>query len=226
MKNELHPWEVGIAEQMKGKEFSFDPEAFADFEQMIEAEALGQSPGHQAPSAVGETMAAGGATVSIPMVLLVIGLACTACWLFWPGEAEEIGAPAMTTSAPASAPAPATNIAPAAAPRATISKETNESREVQERIISSQAGIASTVNDASSDIEGLGETSNLTGIVGTALPSLPAIPQATSRLPALPIEAVVPLRVATIRLPTVQKPTPAPNKRDRKALFPDVIKKN
>ena len=121
MKNELHPWEVGIAEQIKGKEFSFDPQAFADFEQLLEAEALGQLPGEQAPKATGETMSSGGLTISLPTILLVIGLACLAGWWLWPTVDNEAATALPSTSSKeltdvTSSALPSILPAPAAAP--------------------------------------------------------------------------------------------------------------
>lgn len=221
MKNELTPWEVGLAEQVKGKEFSFDPQAFADFENLLEAETLGKEPGHQAPDAAGEIMSAGGTTVSLPMVLLAIGLACVAGWWLLPGEAEVLVEPAVTTTVPGALPAPATNIAPAAPPRPAVRTESNELGDVREIFSSSPA-----VTSSSSSSEVLEEVSGLTEAMQETVPRSPRMVRATNRLMTLPIEAVASLRVATIPLPTVQKPTPGSLKRDRKALFPDVIKKN
>jgi hypothetical protein len=224
MKNELTPWEVGLAEQVKGKEFSFDPQAFADFENLLEAETLGQEPGHQAPKAAGEMMSAGGIAVSLPMILLAIGLACLAGWWFLPGEAEVLVEPAVTTSVPTTLPAPATNIAPAAPPTPTVRTESNELSDVRGQISNSPDLTSS--NTSSSTVLVAEEEGSIRTDEKENTPYLPRVQIAASRVATLPIAPVVPLRAATISLPTVQKPTPINPKRDRKALFPDVIKKN
>jgi len=197
MKNELDLWEVGLAEQMKGKEFSFDPQAFADFENLLQAESLGQQTGEQAPPDVGGMQTAGETSTgfTLPVIFVFLCLACFAGWWFWPqpeasaGSVPTISAP--QTELPASEPGPSTFSAPAAAPTSSAITEANVSAPPREAAIYSRSTYRVTY------------------------------------LPALqPITSVTSLETKSIPLPEVQKPTPPSPKRDRKTLFPDILNKN
>jgi len=224
MKNELHPWEVGIAEQIKGKEFSFDPQAFADFEDLLQAETLGQEPGHRAPEAGGEVMSPAATTISLPTILLIIGVVSFSGWWFWPRETSVPAEPAVSTTAPAVLPAPTSDIAPAAAPTPAAPLENN--------VLVSTSGlnnkstkVTPPLSPSSSDELPI-EITNTEKETEELMTRPPRILRATDRLTSLPIEAVAPLQTTSIPLPPIQEPTPIPQKRNRKALFPEVIKKN
>lgn len=224
MKNELHPWEVGLAERVKGKEFSFDPQAFADFEELLEAETLGREPGAQAPDASGEVMSAGGSSISLPIVLLAIGLAGLGSWWFLASEPEEpMTEPAVTIST--TLPAPPSKVAPAAPPTTSAPIITPVQTEMRELGTASPDLVAPPENDQEVGVEE-GESMGFEEAPGEVTPKPARALRATVRLATLPIQPIAPLNAADISLPTVQKPKPYPNKRDRKALFPDVIKKN
>jgi hypothetical protein len=227
MKNELDLWEVGLAEQMKGKEFSFDPQAYADFENLLQAESFGQKKGEQAPRDVDRMQTAGGTSIgfTLPVIFVFLGLACFAGWWFWPqseaspGSVQTITVP--QTELPASAPGPSTFIAPAAAPTSSAITETNASSPLRDAAID----LPSTANTAPVD-EAVQLLDTQENINEAATPALPRSTYQVTYLPALrPITSVRALEAKSISLPEVQKPTPPSPKRDRKALFPDIINK-
>ena len=51
MKPSLEPWEVGLADQVKRHEFDYQPEAYAQFEQLLAAEAVGAAAGSTSAAA-------------------------------------------------------------------------------------------------------------------------------------------------------------------------------
>ncbi len=228
MKNELDLWEVGLAEQMKGKEFSFDPQAFADFENLLQAESLGQQTGEQAPPDVGGMQTAGETSTgfTLPVIFVFLCLACFAGWWFWPqpeasaGSVPTISAP--QTELPASEPGPSTFSAPAAAPTSSAITEANVSAPPREAAIY----LPATANSAPVDEAlQLSETQNT--VIEAATPALTRSTYRVTYLPALqPITSVTSLETKSIPLPEVQKPTPPSPKRDRKTLFPDILNKN
>jgi hypothetical protein len=233
MKNELHPWEVGIAEQIKGKEFSFDPQAFADFEQLLEAEALGQLPGEQAPKATGETMSSGGRTISLPTILLVIGLACLAGWWLWPTVDNEAATALPSTSSKeltdvTSSALPSILPAPAAAPSLTVVSEERPLQSTQffakkENADNLQGG---AVNN---ELAAKQEEPQMTDVEDDQLLQpgpAPRALRAAAVVTMLPLQPVSPLNKNSSYFPEIRAVTPKSPKRNRKALFPDVIKKN
>jgi len=228
MKNELHPWEVGLAEQVKGKEFSFDPQAFADFENLLEAETLGQETGQQAPPDPEAGMAAGGITNFPPIALLLVGLICFSGWWFWPraatfsGPAQEVTAPATALSASSSA--PSTFTAPAAAHEPSIPKSSPtspSSTEFKNYPPSVTTSATPPVREAHLSIG-----SSLAAETVEAAPA-PRNTMQIKQLPTMPeIRTVSSVQPKILTLPEVRKLTPETRKRDRKTLFPDILNKN
>lgn len=225
MKNELEPWEVGLAKQVKEQEFSFDPQAFADFESLLKAESLGQEPGQQAPAEAGEHMPGkGGITLPWPKIILLCGLIGLAGLLFWPTAEEQATTPATNPpeiTLPATSTAPTNLPAPAAAPKTT--QEVPEKKVVEPSMLNRTAPPMSSEDVAE---PASGELSPPTEEAAVPFPRQQKT-TATTSIARWPLEPVVQLDPKKINLPEVRRSTPETiNKRDRKALFPDVINKH
>lgn len=230
MKNELNPWEVGLAEQLKGKEFSFDPQAFADFENLLQAESLGHEPGEggPAPDGAGEAMSAagGGSMISLSTLLIVVGISCFGGWLLWPTEHNvDLALPATET--PATAPAltaPASTLsAPASTPTSeqTITTIKAFSVKQEDRKVALESPSAELAADEQ-------EVTILTTIAEEVNaenrpPQQTAVMTIIGAHPIMPVQS---MQSINFPVPEVQKLTPKAQKRDRKALFPDVIDKH
>ncbi|MFK8161763.1 MAG: hypothetical protein AB8H12_04805, partial [Lewinella sp.] len=187
MKNELDPWEVGIAEQIKGKEFSFDPQAFADFENLLQAETLGQEPGHRAPEAGGEVMSSAATTISLPMTILIIGLVSFSGWWFWPREGVVVTEPAVTTTTPAVLPAPPSEVAPAAPPTPSASMTTQTLNAVRELDTAAPDLLAVPATITEESVELAVEAASQEVITEESVLNPPRQLRATSHLTTLPI---------------------------------------
>ena len=227
MKNELDLWEVGLAERVKGKEFSFDPQAFADFENLLQAESLGQADGAPAPAEPAGTMAAAGTTgLALPTSLLIISIVCLAGFFLWPRTAvvneavTTVAAPART-EIPAPESSPLTNPAPAPAPVSAQPPE-KDSRATFP-VKRTARGVSPAVGN-----ENLPQATKPAPAQPTAGQSeVSRVRTATYKVAALPPAPII-LSVQTPDLIPqlsikVRKYTPRKRKRDRSTLFPDVI---
>ena len=229
MKPSLEPWEVGLAERVKQHEFDFEPEAYAQFEQLLAVEAVAAT----VTTAVTATSSAPWWTAtSFKLTILIVGIAVSLGLFFLyptnPLTAEEAGpiettsveltATATTEPTPALLPTPdLTTDKPTTTPTTSVSAE-------QTRSVLPNPAPARRRPQPQTPVAPERPVRQTTTIVAATSQAPLATEQikATALLPspATPYLVITPnfnrpLTTAPVR-------TTAPFKRDRNTLFPDI----
>lgn len=234
MKNQLENWEIGLGDRMKSEEFSYDPEAFADFEALFVAEAVGghaAPPDPASPSAGGTLL--GGATISLKTLLLG-GLALVfggllVVYLSRPTPTVKVDPPVTGLDMGSTKPAPkvSTELNAGVAPEGAVTEPiatplTGEDRRLA-RIKALTTGNLPVTAPATPVTESLAtKVYPSTAFTPSLLPQTRAVVSISS-LPLRPL--AVPKIAYSIPSvsPSGNTPPSTDRKRNRKTLFPDVI---
>ena len=225
MKPSLKPWEIGLAERVKQHEFDFEPGAYAQFEQLLAAEA--------AVGAATSTTASAWWTSTMAKITL-FGLAVLAgvsLYLFFPENVTPLAETPLTDLTTVTQPgAPQTKFSPTLlstlepATESVVQKNSDQAQSIgaeafspnpaparrrppileplaQEQPVSQNPVMVAAANGAPSAIKQIKATALLPG-------------------PAAPSLAITPIFSRQVTTAPVQNP--APFKRDRSSLFPDI----